>query len=98
MSYVQVHAANTHNTVVGCPVFSKDFGEISNFKRSVRGRGISQNNGRIREECVKRTIEISERIFREVADTSETIGCREDILLVNGYRRLASTTVVDEGH
>ncbi len=87
--HVQVHAANTHDTVGGCPVFQKALEKYQTLKGVCADAGYRKTMEEFVEKVCKKTIEISERISQKWAIIPKRWVVERTFSWLNGYRRLA---------
>jgi putative transposase len=87
--HVQVHAANTHDTVGGCPVFEKPLEKYSTLKGVCADAGYRKTMEEFVRNTYKKTIGISERISEKWAILPKRWVVERTFSWLNGYRRLA---------
>lgn len=89
MLHVQVHAANTHDTVGGCPVFEKTLEKYPTLEGVCADAGYRKTMEEFVRDVCKKTIEISERISEKWAILPKRWVVERTFSWLNGYRRLA---------
>lgn len=89
MLHVQVHAANTHDTVGGCGVFQKTLEKYPSLKGVCADAGYRKTMEEFVINVCKKTIEISERISQKWAILPKRWVVERTFAWLNGYRRLA---------
>ena len=87
--HVQVHAANTHDTVGGCHLFQKALEKYPTLKGVCADAGYRKTMEEFVEKVCKKTIEISERISQKWAIIPKRWVVERTFSWLNGYRRLA---------
>ena len=87
--HIQVHAANTHDTVGGCDVFQKALEKYPSLKGVCADAGYRKTMEQFVENILKKTIEISERISEKWAILPKRWVVERTFSWLNGYRRLA---------
>ena len=89
MLHVQVHAANTHDTVGGCPVFQKAIEKYPTLEGVCADAGYRKTMEEFVRNVCKKTIEISERISEKWAILPKRWVVERTFSWLNGYRRLS---------
>ena len=87
--YVQVHAANTHDTVSGCPVFEAALEKYPSLKGVCADAGYRKTMVDFVEKILRKTIEISERITPGWAILTKRWVVERTFAWLNHYRRLS---------
>ena len=87
--YVQVHAAHTHDTVSGCPVFKATLEKYPSLKGVCADAGYRKTMVDFVEKVLKKTIVISERIAPGWAVLAKRWVVERTFAWLNHYRRLS---------
>ena len=89
MLHVKVHAANTHDTVGGCPVFQETVEKHPTLEGVCADAGYRKTMEEFVKNVCKKTIEISERISEKWAILLQRWVVERTFSGLDGYRRLA---------
>lgn len=87
--HVRVHAANTHDTVGGCPVFEEALEKYPTLEGVCADAGYRKTMEAFVETVLNKTIEISERISEKWTILPKRWVVERTFSWLNGYRRLA---------
>jgi len=87
--YVQVHAANIHDTVGGCSVFQEALEKYPTLKGICADAGYRKTMEEFVKNILKKTIEISDRISEKWQILPKRWVVERTLSWLNGYRRLA---------
>ena len=87
--YVQVHAAHTHDTVSGCPVFKATLEKYPSLKGVCADAGYRKTMVDFVEKVLKKTIVISERIAPGWAVLAKRWVVERTFAWFESYRRLS---------
>lgn len=87
--HIKVHAANTHDTVSGGPVFQEALKKYPTLQGVCADAGYRKTTEEFVKKVLKRTIEISERITEKWAILPKRWVVERTFAWLNGYRRLS---------
>lgn len=87
--HVQIHAANTHDTVSGCRVFEKTLEKYPTLKGVCADAGYRKTMEIFVKTVLRKSIEISERISQKWQILPKRWVVERTFSWLNGYRRLA---------